>query len=427
MNFLLVSKFLLLPLPVFEFPLPNRRGFIRYNLIAEIQSNYASGKAKVPVVVLSRPKVLSNPIRYDSIADVRMYGMFSKGNCQIFVQYQTNNWKIGTQVPIAVEINNKDCKLSVTCLRIILTRKVDFYDKAGTCKFSNQKKLFQADYPINVQSGAVGNYNYSIPLTDSQLNEYNYYEVFNPYKNVNLNIMMPSVNSTLIKCDYFIKVTGYFSSMVSYSYRPRVVLPLSLTHQVESEYIAEAEMRRQIEESVIQEKEQVLNISHSQFQAQDVQSYQMPQQQPQMSNPGLMRANTYNTNVMPQMQNNYNNNNQNDLPDFSVVNNNPPVPQPVQNNQYPSANMIPQPQPQVNPNTIYVTFNNNNQSSNNYLQKSRTMNQYPSYYNQQNPNVYNNNQNYNNPNINYNINENNNIPQYPPAEDNDAPKTVWNT
>ena len=55
------------------------------------------------------------------------------------------------------------------------------------------------------------------------------------------------------------------------------------------------------------------------------------------------------------------------------------------------------------------------------------MNQYPSYYNQQNPNVYNNNQNYNNPNINYNINENNNIPQYPPAEDNDAPKTAWNT
>ena len=141
-------------------------------------------------------------------------------------------------------------------------KRVDFYDKAGTCKFSNQKRLFQADYPINVQSGAVGNYNYSIPLTDSQLNEYNYYEVFNPYKNVNLNIMMPSVNSTLIKCDYFIKVTGYFSSMVSYSYRPRVVLPLSLTHQVESEYIAEAEMRRQIEESVIQEKEQVLNISH---------------------------------------------------------------------------------------------------------------------------------------------------------------------
>lgn len=412
-------------LPVFEFPLPNRRGFIRYNLVAEIVSNYASGKAEVPVVVLSRPKELSNPIRYDSIADVRMYGMFSKGHCQIFVQYPSNNWKVGTEVPIAVEVNNKECKLTVNCLRIVLTRKVDFYDKTGACKFTNQKKLFQSDFPINVTSGQVGNYNYSIPLTDNQINEYNYYEVFNPYKNVNLNIMMPSVNGTLIKCDYFIKVTAYFSSMVSYSYRPRVILPLSITHQVQSEYIAEAEMRRQLEESVMQENNQILNISHSQFQAQEVQSYQMGQQS-QLGNQGLMRANTYNTNVVPPIQNNYNNNVSNDFPDFNSVNNNsnPPVPQPVQN-QYPDVNMISQqPQQQAHPNTIYATFNNTN--NNNYLQKSRTMNQYPSYYNQPNSNVYNNNQNYNNnPNMNYNQN-NNNIPRYPPAEDNDAPQTAWN-
>ena len=177
-----------------------------------------------------------------------------------------------------------------------------------------------------------------------------------------------------------------------------------LTLQKKREVIEKQEI---IEESVNQENDQIFNISHSQFQAQEVQSYQMPQQQPQMSNPGLIQANTYNTNVMPQMQNN-DNNNQNNFPDFSVVNSNPPVPQQVQNNQYP-----------IQPNTIYSTYNTNN----NYLQKSRTMNQCPSYYNQQNPNVYNNNQNYNNSNINYN---NNDVPQYPPAEDTDAPKTAWN-
>ena len=389
-------------LPVFEFPLPNRRGFIRYNLVAEIVSNYANGKAEVPVVVLSRPKELSNPNRYDSNPEIKMYGMFSQGHCQISVHYQTNNWKIGTEVPIYVEINNKDCKLSVASLRVVLTRKVDFYDKAGTCKFSNSKRLFQSDFPASVKKGQVGNFNFSIPLSDNQLNEYNYIEVFNPYKNVNLNIMMPSVNGTLIKCDYFIKVTAYFSSMVSYSYRPRVIVPLSITHQVQSEYIAEAEMRRQIEESVIQENNQILNISQSQFQAQEVQSYQMPQQQHQMGNQGLMRANTYNTNVVPPIQNNYNNNySSNDFPDFNAVNNSiPPVQQQV---RYPPANMMPQQQP--HPNSIYATFQNNNISNNNYLQRARTMNQYPSYYNQPN--------------------QNNNIPGYPPA-DGGAPQTAWN-
>lgn len=387
-------------LPVFEFPLPNRRGFIRYNLVAEIVSNFTSGKAEVPVVVLSRPKELSSPNRYDANPEIRMYGMFSKGHCQISVQYQTNNWKIGTEVPISVEVNNKDCNLSVTSLRVVLTRKVDFYDKAGTCKFSNPKRLFQSDFPVSVKKGKVGNFNFSIPLSDNQLNEYNYVEVFNPYKNVNLNIMMPSVNGTIIKCDYFIKVTAYFSSMVSYSYRPRVIVPLSITHQNQSEYIAEAEMRRQIEESVNQENNQILNISNSQFQAQEVQSYQMPQQQPQMNNQGLMRANTYNTNVVPPVQNNYNiNYSSNDFPDFNTVNNstNPPVQQPV---RYPPANMMPQ---QPHPNSIYATFQNNN--NNNFLQKSRTMNPYPSYYNQPN--------------------QNNNIPRYPPA-DGGAPQTAWN-
>ena len=388
-------------LPVFEFPLPNRRGFIRYNLVAEIVSNFTSGKAEVPVVVLSRPKELSSPNRYDSNPEIRMYGMFSKGHCQISVQYQTNNWKIGTEVPISVEVNNKDCNLSVTSLRVVLTRKVDFYDKAGTCKFSNPKRLFQSDFPVSVKKGQVGNFNFSIPLSDNQLNEYNYVEVFNPYKNVNLNIMMPSVNGTLIKCDYFLKVTAYFSSMVSYSYRPRVIVPLSITHQNQSEYIAEAEMRRQIEESVNQENNQILNISNSQFQAQEVQSYQMPQQQPQINNQGLMRANTYNTNVVPPVQNNYNNNySSNDLPDFNTVNNStiPPVQQQV---RYPPANIMPQ---QPHPNSIYATFQNNN-NNNNFLQKSRTMNPYPSYYNQ----PY----------------QNNNIPSYPPS-DGGAPQTAWN-
>lgn len=388
-------------LPVFEFPLPNRRGFIRYSLVAEIVSNFTSGKAEVPVVVLSRPKELSSPNRYDANPEIRMYGMFSKGHCQISVQYQTNNWKIGTEVPISVEVNNKDCNLSVTSLRVVLTRKVDFYDKAGTCKFSNPKRLFQSDFPVSVKKGQVGNFNFSIPLSDNQLNEYNYVEVFNPYKNVNLNIMMPSVNGTIIKCDYFIKVTAYFSSMVSYSYRPRVIVPLSITHQNQSEYIAEAEMRRQIEESVNQENNQILNISNSQFQAQEVQSYQMPQQQLQMNNQCLMRANTFNTNVVPPVQNNYNNNySSNDLPDFNTVNNstNPPVQQPV---RYPPANMMPQ---QPHPNSIYATFQNNN-NNNNFLQKSRTMNPYPSYYNQPN--------------------QNNNIPRYPPA-DGGAPQTAWN-
>ena len=65
--------------------------------------------------------------------------------------------------------------------------------------------------------------------------------------------------------------------------------------------------------------------------------------------------------------------------------------------------MMPQQQP--HPNSIYATFQNNNYSNNNYLQRARTMNQYPSYYNQPN--------------------QNNNIPGYPPA-DGGAPQTAWN-
>ena len=50
-----------------------------------------------------------------------------------------------------------------------------------------------------------------------------------------------------------------------------------LTLQKKREVIEKQEI---IEESVNQENDQILNISHSQFQAQEVQSYQMPQQKP---------------------------------------------------------------------------------------------------------------------------------------------------
>ena len=52
---------------------------------------------------------------------------------------------------------------------------------------------------------------------------------------------MPSLNSSLLSCKYYIKVSCYFESFVTYISRPSVSLPIEITHQVMSDLEGQSE------------------------------------------------------------------------------------------------------------------------------------------------------------------------------------------
>lgn len=398
--------------PSFEFPLPQRRAYIRYNLIAQIISSYAQGEASQPILILARPKSTAGPLNFKSMGGVKVMGLFDKGQCGIDVSYPSNNCKVGSKVRVSVGVNNSGCNLEVSKVKIVLNRKVSFHERDGSVKFQNEKKLFTENFPLNVQAKQTRNFSFSIPLSDTQLKDYNYSEVFNPYNGrIDLNTLMPSCDGPLVKCEYYLRATLYFSSMVSYSYRPRVILPLFLSHQLENEYLAEKDSRSREETILISQSQRAQQLSQPQILNQ---SYQ---QQPQnLNNNMLMRSNTY------QLSNNSNINYNNGYRNMSLIN----TVQQTNVNQSYSNNV--QMNQEINNSiahgsTSQILNNNNNAMSNstnvymnqnNGLQRGKTYNPYVPVSNSQVNPIYNLD----------NLNNDNCYPD-PPSEDESAPPTGW--
>jgi len=47
---------------------------------------------------------------------------------------------------------------------------------------------------------------------------------------------MPTTDGAAIKCDYFLVVTLSFTSFVTKGYVPKVIVPFTLTHQLQDDY-----------------------------------------------------------------------------------------------------------------------------------------------------------------------------------------------
>ena len=92
--------------PSFEYPKQYQRGFLRYILEAKLISQYVKGANTTIIFVKSRPLLLKCPLSFSSAANVHKWGMFDEGSTILKVSYQTTNFQIRGQIPIAVEINN---------------------------------------------------------------------------------------------------------------------------------------------------------------------------------------------------------------------------------------------------------------------------------------------------------------------------------
>ena len=458
--------------PCFEFPLPNRRGYLRYSLEAKFVSPYIQGCSSIYLIVKARPKVLNSPLSYSSAMNIHKWGLFDQGTTLLKASYLTNNFRVNDFVNLKVEINNMRGKLKVTSCEVDVIRKVGFKKKnvdKNQYEIENNicYKLFQVDVePMNQRT-----YDFSIELKDTEKNSFNYMNVSNPYPNlVDISYMMPSVDGAIIKCDYRVIVTLYFSSYVTSGYLPKVSLPICITHQSQEDYNLERkedeDLQRAIEASKLDMEKEKNNINMSVVDKNrigdnidkpdgyDIQKMQ-PISQSQIidddDNDGLPSKfeieqnkqnkqsvqnnnnnnNNMNNNInknqnninMSMNQNNYRNNNNNRNTNYINNNNNYNINQNNMNNNY----LQSCPPPIININkdddddliNPYMTDNKNNKSNNNnnnipmsYIQSNNQNNII-----MQNPNPYPNYNNFNNSrNIKQNFNNmqnlnNNNINQ----------------
>lgn len=82
-------------IPCFEFPLPNKRGFIRYSFYATISSVNITGSATIPIFFLSRPIIKNNKILSLTVEQtIKKWKLIGEGSTVLKVTIPEDNYKI---------------------------------------------------------------------------------------------------------------------------------------------------------------------------------------------------------------------------------------------------------------------------------------------------------------------------------------------
>ena len=351
--------------PSFEYPKNNQRAFLRYVLEAKLISPYVQGDGRIYLLIKSRPKILNCPLSFSSAVNVHTWGMFDQGSTILKTSYKTSNYQMKGQIPITVEIDNTRGKLAVTSVNVKAIRKIEFKKiNEATVKFTLEDIMVNKVFNINVLPNTKSQaYNYIIDLREENLSGFNYFGLANPYPKLkDLAFAMPSTDGAAIKCDYFLEVTISFDGFVTKGYLPKIIIPLTLTHQLQNDYVLEQKEKDDMKKAI---EASLLDVKY------------------------VKKANDININETDAYQNN-----EEKLDDLIIEDN----PNNVKQNHFEDINQISENINQINENNNYINNMNNNVN-------------YPINDNNNNQRMIYNNNNDNNNNINnrvnYQINKNN--------------------
>ena len=100
-----------------------------------------------------------------------------------------------------------------------------------------EKTINSKNFWSEVLPNSKRSFLFQTELKDKDLIDFNYFGESNPYpliKDINL-LLLPTLESSIIKCDYEIQVSLFFDSFVTSGYRPRISLPIIITHLFQEE------------------------------------------------------------------------------------------------------------------------------------------------------------------------------------------------
>ena len=222
--------------PSFEFPFHNRRASLRYMFSAEVLSPYNKETCDNYLFIKSRPINIPSDVRHENFVNVRNMGIVSRGKSGLALFTLSNNFRMNDMIPFTVDIMNEDCGVPVKEIKVSIKRIVTFV-KQGK-EYPKRTAILRKRYPAVCDKNMKQSYHYEdIQLRDNELKDVEFNNHLNPYPNIDdLNLLMPNVRSNLIKCEYSLKVTSYFDMSVLEKNRPRVEMPIYVTHQLQKEY-----------------------------------------------------------------------------------------------------------------------------------------------------------------------------------------------
>ena len=225
--------------PSFEYPKHDYRSFLRYSLIAKLKSPYLQLSTSKLFFIYSISGKDNNSCTIENTFNIKKWGMFGKGVTNLKVFLPMKSHKFGDDIPIKLDIDNTNGKMKVTLVKLNLIRKVILKDNKNDFKekYSITNKVYKKVYKVSVNSGAKDVFNFKFPLNDMKNDEFSFYDSVNLYNWARKNCeFIPSIESNILSCQYFIKVTLYYDGFIKKANRPRTIIPISIVHILNNNY-----------------------------------------------------------------------------------------------------------------------------------------------------------------------------------------------
>ena len=319
--------------PSFEYPKHDFRAFLRYTLLATLKSPYIRLSTSKLIFIYSISLKDNNSFAIENTFNIKKWGIFGKGSTKLNVFLPMKCFIFSNDIPVKIEVDNILGKMKVTLIKINLIRKVILKDNKNDFKekYSRFDKVCKKVYKVEVKIGKKEIFDFKFPLNEIPHNEFSFFDNVNLYNWTRRNCeFIPSIESTILSCQYSIKITIYYDSFVKKSDRPRIRLPISIVHKLENNTLLPMPNNNNINDNVTKAIEvnddEIRKQKNSDFVTVDknINDYNCNYNKPFSSSVGLNRVKTINNNMsyIDNISNNHKEKTQNQINNKPFLDNN---------------------------------------------------------------------------------------------------------
>ena len=221
-------------IPSFEYPLNKYNCYIRYNLIGKCSVNDKFYSCSYIILIKGKYNEETFQNKYEVKTNIST--LFSnKGECETIIYVDKKYITFDEKMNFNIEIHNENCHCDLSYIKVTIQREVYFTSSDKNKLYKDQTINYRFNKNINIKKGENGTEYLEINLNKNE--NFNFGKWINPYKNKSIFYLIPSIDTTHIKCIYSMKITLYLKEMlISKEHRPRIIIPILVGHQTKEEY-----------------------------------------------------------------------------------------------------------------------------------------------------------------------------------------------
>ena len=225
--------------PCFEYQTIVTKASIRYTINAQVISPYIQATSSKYIILKSRPIFEKKNLSFTNSFNVHKWGLFDGGSTilNLSILNGTDCFKNDENINVNIEIDNTKGKLIVQEFKFTLNANLNLKAKNG--KLVKEETIECLTKIVKTPTNIKEKKNFSdyLSLKEFVNNQFDYKEAKMPYTNISdISFFLTNVKSFIIECNLTLKATLYFNKFVKYDERPRIIIPIFMSHQSVEEY-----------------------------------------------------------------------------------------------------------------------------------------------------------------------------------------------